>query len=335
MPHQLDFLPERGKLSHMLRSVAVLALEQVAPFELGVLCEVFGTDRSDDRGLPTYDFALCTLGGKPVRTSSGFHVTPHADLAPLDKADLVAVPAHPLDSVVPEPALAALRRAAARGAYVVSVCSGAFVLGEAGLLDGRQCTTHWRYANLLSARFPKAFVQPNLLYVEDGRLLTSAGTAAGIDLCLHLVRREHGSAVATKLARRMVVPPHRDGGQAQYVEVPMPRTPEAQTLEPLLEWLVTHLHEPVTVEDLAARTHMAPRTFARRFVAETGATPHDWLTGQRVLLARRLLEDTDLSVDAVAARAGFGNAAALRHHFTRRVGATPQSYRATFRDRAA
>jgi len=218
---------------------------------------------------------------------------------------------------------------------VLSGCSGAFILGEAGLLDGRRCTTHWRYAAELSRRYPNARVHPNALYVEDGPVLTSAGTAAGIDLCLHIVRREHGSEVATKLARRMVIPPHRDGGQAQYVEAPVARTPDAPTLEPLLEWLVRNLHRTVAVEDLAARAHMAPRTFARRFRAETGTTPHDWLTGQRVLLARRLLEETDLGVDAIATRAGFGAAAALRHHFTRRLGASPHLYRTTFRDRGA
>jgi transcriptional regulator GlxA family with amidase domain len=187
----------------------------------------------------------------------------------------------------------------------------------------------------LARRFPQITVDPNVLYVADDNIATSAGTAAGIDLCLHLVRREHGSAVATALARRMVVPPHRDGGQAQYVEAPVPRTVDAPTLEPLLSWLVTTLDRTHTVESLAARAHMSPRTFARRFRAETGATPHDWLTAQRVLLARRVLEDTDLGVEAVARRAGFGTAAMLRHHFTRRVGATPQMYRTTFRDRAA
>jgi len=316
----------------MLRKVAVAALEGVAPFELGVLCEVFGTDRSDD-GFPTYEFTICSPGGRPVRSSSGFTITPHADLSPLEDADLVAVPAHPVDGPMPTRLGAALRRAVERGAYVLSVCSGAFVLGEAGVLDGRHCTTHWRYTDELARRHPLATVHLNSLYVEDGTVLTSAGTAAGIDCCLHLVRREHGSAIATKLARRMVVPPHRSGGQAQYVDAPLPRTPEAPTLEPVLSWLVTNLHRTTSVEDLAQRAHMAPRTFARRFRAETGTTPHDWVTAQRILLARRLLEDTDLSVDAVAGRSGFGDAAALRHHFSRRVGATPHAYRSTFRAR--
>jgi transcriptional regulator GlxA family with amidase domain len=316
----------------MLRKVSVLTLDGVAAFELGVVCEVFGTDRRAD-GFPYYDFTLCSVDGGPVKTASGFQIVPHAGLAPVDEADLVVVPAHPIGTQAPAPVYEALRRAVARGAYVLSVCSGAFLLGEAGLLDGRRCTTHWRYADELARRYPTAEVLPNALYVEDGPLFTSAGTAAGIDLCLHLVRKVHGSAVATALARRMVVPPQRDGGQAQYVEVPVPVAPDAPTLEPLLAWLVQHLDEPVTVELLAQRAHMAPRTFARRFRAETGATPHDWLTGQRVLLARRLLEETDLSVESVATRAGFGDAAMLRHHFTRRLGATPQSYRNTFKCR--
>jgi transcriptional regulator GlxA family with amidase domain len=314
----------------MIEKVRVVALDQVAPFELGVLCEVFGTDRTED-GFPGYDFAVCSIDGGPVTTSSGFRLTPHADLGPLAEADLVAVPAHPIGTPAPRPLIEALRQAADRGARVLSVCSGAFLLGEAGLLDGRRCTTHWRYADLLAERFPAACVQLNALYVEDGPVFTSAGTAAGIDLCLHLVRSVHGSEVATKLARRMVVPPHRDGGQAQYVEAPLPRAPDAATLQPLLAWLVTHLEQPIDVETLARRAHMAPRTFARRFRAETGTTPHDWVTGQRVLLARRLLEETDLGVDAVAVRSGFGDAAMLRHHFGRRIGATPHAYRATFR----
>lgn len=319
----------------MLEKVAVIALDPVAPFELGVLCEVFGTDRTAD-GFPGYRFDLCTVDGRPIRTRSGFGLTPDADLTPVEDADLVAVPAaHDLDAPIPEPVLDALRRAHRRGAYVLSVCSGAFVLAAAGLLDGRECTTHWKYADELARRYPSARVRCNSLYVQDGTVLTGAGTAAGIDACLHLVRQEHGSALATKLARRMVVPPHRDGGQSQYIEAPIPRTPDAATLEPVLTWLIGHLDRPVTVDDLAGRAHMAPRTFARRFRAETGTTPHDWITNQRVLLARQLLEETDLGVEAVAVRAGFGDAATLRHHFSRRVGATPQAYRTTFRSREA
>lgn len=316
----------------MLHNVAVIAFDQVAAFELGVLCEVFGTDRTAD-GFPGYRFAVCTPDGRPVRSRSGFLITPHADLAPVETADLVAVPAHADTAPVPREVLDALRRAARRGAHLLTLCSGVFVLAEAGLLDGRECAVHWKDAEELARRYPRARVRCDSLYVQDGNLLTSAGTAAGIDACLHLVRQEHGSAVATKLARRMVVPPHRDGGQAQYIEAPIPRTRQAPTLEPVLAWLMAHLDRTITVEQLAARTHMAPRTFARRFRAETGTTPHDWLTNQRILLARRLLEETDLSVEAVAVRAGFGDAATLRHHFGRRLGATPQAYRSTFRER--
>ncbi len=316
----------------MVKRVAVIALPNVAPFELGVLCEVFGTDRTAD-GFPGYDFAVCTADGSPVRTSSGFDITPHADLGPVDRADLVGVPAHPIDCPVPASVVAALCRAAGRGAHVLSVCSGAFLLGEAGLLDGRRCTTHWRFAEQLQRRFPAARVACDALYVEDGPVLTSAGTAAGIDACLYLVRRLHGSEVASRLARRMVVPPHRDGGQTQYIEAPIPPTPQAATLQPLLTWAMTNLHRRLSVDSLATRAHMAPRTFARRFRAEVGVTPHDWLTHQRLLLARRLLEETDLGVESVASRAGFGDAATLRHHFTRRVGATPHAYRSAFRHR--
>ncbi|MFY1634688.1 GlxA family transcriptional regulator [Solwaraspora sp. WMMB335] len=318
----------------MIRTVAVIALDGVAAFELGVVCEVFGLDRTAD-GFPGYRFDVCTVDGGPVRSTSGFALTPTADLGPAADADLVAVPAATNRPSVPPAVLDALRAAHRRGAWILSVCSGAFVLGAAGLLDNRECTTHWKYAEQLASRHPLARVRCNSLYVADGNVLTSAGTAAGIDACLHLVRQVHGSALATKLARRMVVPPHRDGGQAQYIEAPIPHTPTAATLEPLLTWMLTNLDSTVTVDELAARAHMAPRTFARRFRAETGTTPHDWLTGQRVLLARQLLEETGLGVEAVASRCGFGDAATMRHHFGRRVGATPQAYRATFRDRAA
>ena len=318
----------------MLRSVAVLALDQVAPFELGVLAEVFGTDRTAD-GFPAYRFQVCSPDGAAGAYLVRLPPHPARRPRPGRRGRPGRRPrAQPGRRPSPAAVLDALRRADARGAHLFSVCSGAFLLGEAGLLDDRECTTHWRYVDELQRRHPRARVRCNSLYVQDGRLLTSAGTAAGIDACLHLVRQEHGSATATRLARRMVVPPHRDGGQSQYVEAPIPKAPEAPTLEPVLEWLMGHLDRTITVEELAARAGMAPRTFARRFRAETGTTPHDWLTNQRVLLARRLLEETPLSVEAVADQSGFGDAAALRHHFSRRVGATPHSYRTTFRDRA-
>lgn len=318
----------------MLKRVAAIAVDGVAAFELGVICEVFGVDRRA-QGFPFYNFALCTPDGRPVRCRSGYLITPEHDLTAVEAADVVAVPAlgngsSDIAGRVPDEVLDALRRAAERGAWVVSVCSGAFVLGEAGLLDGRRCTTHWMYSDELARRFPAAKVDPDVLYVSDGPILTSAGTAAGIDACLYLIREEEGSAVATALARRMVVPPHRDGGQAQYIETPVAPAPQASSLGPLLAWMQEHLDATSTVASLAARAHMAPRTFARRFHDETGTTPHDWLVGQRVLLARRLLEDTELTVDQLAVRTGFGNAAALRHHFTQRLGTSPIAYRRRF-----
>jgi transcriptional regulator GlxA family with amidase domain len=314
-----------------LRSVAVPLLQGVAPFELGVVCEVFGIDRSA-QGLPAYDFSVVAAEPGPIRTKVGFTIEASEDLSVLDEADLIVVPAaSPRDQgSQPEPLVAALRRAVDRGARVMSVCSGAFVLGAAGLLDGRRCTTHWIYAEELQRRYPLAKVDPDVLYVDDGAVLTSAGTAAGIDLCLHVVREAHGAAVANAIARRMVVPPHRDGGQAQYVETPLPPV-GTDALEDVLQWMARHLDEEMDVESLAARAHMSPRTFARRFRAETGTTPHRWITVQRILLAQRLLEESGDTIDVVAERTGFGTAAGLRHHFLRMRGTTPHAYRRTFR----
>jgi transcriptional regulator GlxA family with amidase domain len=276
-----------------------------------------------------FEFAVCTPEPGRVATSAGFDLQVEEGMDRAAEADLVAVPAMPRDHEVPEAVLAALRDAESRGARVLSVCTGAFVLGMAGLLDGRPCTTHWRYAAELTARFPAARVDPNVLYVDADPVFTSAGSAAGLDACLHLMRKEFGAQVASTVARRMVVPAHRDGGQAQYVRTPMPSV-SAETLSPLLDWLGEHLEKPLSVAQLAAQAHMSPRTFARRFRDETGTTPHQWLTHQRVLLAERLLEETSLPVEAVARRTGFGNPATLRHHFTRARSTTPQAYRQSF-----
>lgn len=213
---------------------------------------------------------------------------------------------------------------------MLSVCSGVFVLGAAGLLDGRRCAVHWHHAAELARQYPRARVAPDVLYVDEDPVITSAGTAAGIDACLHIVRKEQGPEVANRIARRMVVPPHRDGGQAQYIERPLPRS-SCDTVGEVLAWMEQHLDEEVTVEQLAARAHMSPRTFARRFQQETGTTPYRWILRQRVLLAQRLLEATDETMDTIAWRAGFGTAAALRHQFVRTLGTTPQAYRRTFR----
>jgi transcriptional regulator GlxA family with amidase domain len=318
----------------MLKNVAVVVLDGFGPFELGVLCEVFGTDRTDD-GLPGYDFAVVAGEPGPLRSGTGFSLETEFGLDRLESADLIAVPAacdaRAEQADWPEPLLDALRRAAGRGAWVLSVCTGAFVLGAAGLLDGRGCTTHWRHAGVLARMYPAAKVDPAVLYVEDGRVISSAGTAAGIDACLYLVRKEQGSRVANAIARRMVVPPHRDGGQAQYVDQPV-AGPACDTLSEIIEWMQRNLDRQLTVEQLASLAAMSPRTFARRFVRETGTTPQRWLTGQRILLAQQMLEETDEIVDVIAERAGFGNEATFRHHFRLWRGTTPHAYRRAFRE---
>jgi transcriptional regulator GlxA family with amidase domain len=315
----------------MLTNVAAVLLDGVHPFELGVVCEVFGIDRSDE-GLPVYDFAVASAEGASLGTECGFTVSTPYGLERLEEADLIAVPAGNtyVSRTYPPELLEALRRAVDRGTRVLSVCSGVFLLGAAGLLDGRRCAVHWRHADALARRFPRAIVEPDVLYVDEDPVITSAGTAAGIDACLHIVRKEQGPEVANKIARRMVVPPHRDGGQAQYIERPLPRS-RCDTVGEVLVWMERHLDREVTVEQLAARAHMSPRTFARRFQQETGTTPYRWILRQRVLLAQELLELTDNTVDAIAERAGFGTAAALRHQFVRALGTTPNAYRRTFR----
>ncbi|MGP2439647.1 GlxA family transcriptional regulator [Streptomyces sp. JW3] len=316
----------------MLKNVAAVLLDGVHPFELGVVCEVFGIDRADE-GLPGYDFAVVSAEGPTLTTHvGGLTVGTPYGLDRLDDADLIAVPAGNefLHRSFPPELLDALRRAVARGTRVLSVCSGVFVLGAAGLLDGRRCAAHWHHAEELTRRYPRAAVEADVLYVDEDPVITSAGTAAGIDACLHLVRKEQGPEVANRIARRMVVPPHRDGGQAQYIERPLPRS-SCDTVGGVLAWMEQHLDEEITVEQLAARAAMSPRTFARRFQQETGTTPYRWLLRQRVLLAQRLLEGTDETMDTIARRTGFGTAAALRYQFTRVLGTTPQGYRRTFR----
>jgi transcriptional regulator GlxA family with amidase domain len=313
-----------------VESVAALVGSRIAGFELGILCQVFGLDRSDD-GIPSYDFAVC--GPRPglTPTTSGFAVEVTHDLARAAEADLVAVPAWPdLDAPLDPAIAAALREAYARGAVLLSICTGAFALAGAGLLDGRRATTHWQFADRLARRFPRVRIERDVLYVTDGPVLTSAGAAAGIDACLHLVSRVHGSATANALARRMVVPAHRAGGQAQYVEMPLPAVPTGEGMAEVLDWAAEHLDRDLPVATLADRAGMSVRNFARRFRTVTGTTPHRWLLEQRLQRAELLLETSDLTVDVVAERSGFGCADTLRHHFARRRGTTPHAHRHAF-----
>ncbi|GGW49564.1 AraC family transcriptional regulator [Streptomyces xantholiticus] len=318
-------------LASVIGDVVAVIGDRAAAFELGIVSHVFGLDRSDD-GLPTHDFAVCTLRPGLVPTTSGFSIAVEHGVERIATSDLVTVPAWPqLDAPVPPQVLEALRHAVARGAQVLSVCTGTFLPAAAGLLDGRRAATHWQFTDLLAERFPGVDVDRDVLYVEDGPILTSAGAAAGIDACLHVVRREYGAATANALARRMVVPAHRSGGQAQFVETPVPAPRTTYELSGLIDWIQGHLDQPLTVPALAARAAMSPRTFARRFKAVTGTTPHRWLLDQRLHLVEELLETTDLPIEAVAARAGFGSAATLRHHFAARRGVGPAAHRHTFR----
>jgi transcriptional regulator GlxA family with amidase domain len=315
-------------------TVAAVIANGLSPFEFAVACEVFGVDRSDDAGVPWYRFVVCAADPTPIKTQTGFTIDTPYGLDALRRADTIVIPASG-SAERNEELLEALRRAHARGARILSVCTGAFVLAAAGLLDGRRATTHWKHSEELARRYPQVVLDPGVLYVDDGDILTSAGTAAGIDLCLHVVRLDYGAEIANMVARRMVVPPHRDGGQAQFVNQPLPDLPDGDPFTQTLVWVQEHLGDALSVNDLAARAAMSPRTFARRFRATTGTTPHQWLLGQRVVLAQRLLETTDLSIDVVAERCGLGTATNMRQHFQRIVRTPPNAYRRTFQQKVA
>lgn len=313
-----------------MKTVAVIVQDGFAPFEFGVACEAFGLDRSDD-GIPNFDFRIVTPEPGAVASKMGFSINVDSDLSFAYEADLVVVSPipHQYWAHVDERVLDVVRDAAERGAWLLSVCSGSFILAAAGVLDGRRATTHWMYARKMAEMYPMIDVDPDVLYVQDGGIITSAGTAAGLDACLHLLRQELGAEMTNTIARRMVVPPQRDGGQAQFIDRPLPQV-QSLSLAPVTDWMLENIRHELTVDQLAAKAHMSPRTFARRFKADFGATPAAWLARQRIIHAQRLLEKTDLGLDRIAFESGFGSAAVLRQNFARVLGITPTAYRARF-----
>lgn len=319
--------------------VVALAYDGLCTFEFGLVVEVFGLERPELPALdrPWYRFATVAVDPPPLRAAGGITVSPDGsigDLAELGDGDTIVVPGwRDLDRPPPSALVEALVDAAGRGIRLVSVCSGVFLLAATGLLDGRRAATHWRYADRLRARYPAVEVDPDVLYVDEGAIITSAGSAAGLDACMHLVRRDHGPEVAALVARRLVVPPHRDGGQAQFVPRPHHRSDESGRGAPVaraMAWAAGRLDRPLTVDDLARSVALSPRTFTRRFTEQVGTSPYRWLTGQRVGLARDLLETTEASIDEVAVASGFASAATLRHHFSQVLGTTPSAYRRSF-----
>lgn len=317
----------------VMHSVAILALDHVVPFDMAAPLEVFGRVRLPDGRRP-YRVRVC--GPSPEVRTDGFTLRVEHGLEALAEADTVIVPGCS-ERAGPSPAevLAALRRAAAAGTRIASVCAGAFVLAEAGLLDGLRATTHWLAAGRLASRYPRIDVQPDVLYVDNGQILTSAGAAAGMDLCLHMIRQDLGSAVAADAARLSVMPLEREGGQAQFIVHAYPPVPQGSALQPVLDWIEDNLTHEVTLEAMAAQAGMSGRTFSRRFREQTGTTPLQWLLRARVRRAQYLLENTDHPVERIARQAGFGSPTAFRERFRRVVGTTPQAYRAAFRSGSA
>jgi AraC family transcriptional regulator, transcriptional activator FtrA len=309
--------------------VVALAYDRLAMFEFGIVTEAFALPRPE-LDVPWYDFSVCSIDARPLRATGGITVRANGGLSALRRADTIVIPGwRDADEPPPDALLNALRHAHRRGARLLSICSGVFVLAAAGLLDGRRATTHWRYAERLAARFPHIRVEPDVLYIDEGRVLTSAGSAAGIDLCLHVIRKDHGARIANQVARRLVVAPHRDGGQAQFIPSPMP-VESTRGLAALTEWARANLHRRLTVEALARQARMSSRNFARRFNAELGTTPHRWIAHQRLLAAQHRLETTDDSIDRIAEAVGLQTAATLRQHFQQRLGTSPTAYRRRF-----
>lgn len=321
MPRQLS-----SRSSH---TVAVLVYDGLCMFEFACAAEVFGLPRPE-AGPGWYRFKTVSPNGKSVQTQYGGRLVPQAGIEALTRAGTILVPGWKSpDTPVPRNLIRALRDAHARGARLMSICSGVFVLAATGLLDDQRATTHWRYAGQLSRMYPSVSVDPDVLYVDSGQMLTSAGSAAGLDLCLHLVRRDFGAAMANQVARRLVIPPHRDGGQAQFVERPVGQRAR-DGLSPLLDDLQRTLDKPHAIPDMARKVNMSERTFIRRFKAATGQTPANWLLRQRLQMARDLLEQSRLSVEVIAQRSGFGSVITLRRHFRDKLSTSPVAYRKRF-----
>lgn len=311
--------------------VAVVAFDCIGTFHLAVPCAVFGAAAG---GEPLFEVQVCAVEPGELRSEAGFGIAVRHGLRALARADIVVVPSWRDPRVpAPEALVRALRSAHRRGALVVGLCLGAFALADAGLLDGRRAATHWASAELFARRFPRVALEPNVLYVDEGTVVTSAGTAAGIDCCLHVVRRLCGAEAAARIARRMVVPPHRQGGQAQYIEQPVSARGEPGPLQRALDWATGHLDQPHSLDTLAARAAMSRRSFTRHFRRHTGTTVSQWLLAQRLALAQRLLETTDQPVERIAECAGFGTPLSMRQHFAAAFDTTPSAYRREFRGR--
>jgi transcriptional regulator GlxA family with amidase domain len=329
MPPSDDFWPARS-YSPVVHTVAVLALDGVIPFDLATPIEVFTRTRLPD-GRPAYRVLVCGPGPEVSAGLLGLRLEHGLDA--LAGADTVVLPGRSAHDPVPDPVLDALRRAAAAGTRIASICTGAFVLAATGLLDGLRATTHWAAAAELAARHPAVDVDPDVLYVDNGRFLTSAGAAAGLDLCLHLIRRDHGSAVAADAARLSVMPLEREGGQAQFIAHDLPPAPRGSVLDPVLAWMEDRCADDLTLDDIAGHAGMSTRTLNRRFREQTGSTPRQWLLRTRIRRAQHLLESTGHPVDRIAGQVGFGSPTAFRDRFRRVVGTSPQAYRAAFRHR--
>lgn len=314
--------------------VSVLAFDGMAPFELGSVVEVFGQPRAE-LGVPWYDLRVCSLGREPMRAVGDFTMTVENGVDVFAAADTVMVVAVPdARGEVPPELVVALREAHERGARLVSICSGVFALAAAGLLDGREATTHWQYVELLRRRYPRIRVNPDVLYIDGDDILTGAGNAAGLDLCLHLVRKDHGARIANSVARQLVVPPHREGGQAQFVEAAVCEPTADNGVARAMAWVLDHLAEPITVADMARQARLAPRTLIRHFNRRTGTSPLRWVIAQRIMASLPPLEHSTMSIEEIGAAVGFDSPVTFRHHFTRAMKTSPSAYRRTFRTTA-